>query len=139
MSASMTAQLVAYALLIASGVAASRMTLMHHSHRGSQYASEQFQRLRADSGIACRARPTQMCSIISSGSNNGIRHHSTIGHTSRSCNVWDNAAKESFFSLKTARTARMTHRTWSFLTPAELPLSRKCNPHTSAPLRSSIA
>jgi putative transposase len=26
---------------------------MYHSDRGSQYASEQFQRLMADSGIVC--------------------------------------------------------------------------------------
>jgi putative transposase len=50
--------------------------LMHHSDRGSQYVSEQFQRLMADNGIVCSM--------------------------SRSGNVWDNAAMESFFSsLKT--------------------------------------
>jgi putative transposase len=60
--------------------------LMHHSDRGSQYASEQFQRLMADSGIVCSM--------------------------SRSGNVWDNAAMESFFSsLKTERTERKTYRT----------------------------
>ena len=43
---------------------------------GSQYVSEQFQRLMADSGIVCSM--------------------------SRSGNVWDNAAMDSFFSsLKT--------------------------------------
>jgi putative transposase len=52
----------------------------------AQYTSEQFQRLRADSGIVCSM--------------------------SRSGNVWDNAAMESFFSpLKTERTARKTYRT----------------------------
>ena len=60
--------------------------LLHHSDRGSQYTSEQFQKLMADHGIACS--------------------------TSRSGNVWDNAAMESFFSsLKTERTARKTYRT----------------------------
>src|SRR5438132_12049306 len=54
--------------------------------RTSQYTSEQFQRLMADSGIVCSM--------------------------SRSGNVWDNAAMESFFSsLKTERTARKTYRT----------------------------
>ncbi|SKA29802.1 Integrase core domain-containing protein, partial [Enhydrobacter aerosaccus] len=49
-------------------------------------SSEQFQRLMADSGIVCSM--------------------------SRSGNVWDNAAMESFFSsLKTERTARKTYRT----------------------------
>jgi transposase InsO family protein len=60
--------------------------LLHHSDRGSQYTSEQFQKLMADHGIICSM--------------------------SRSGNVWDNAAMESFFSsLKTERTARKTYRT----------------------------
>jgi putative transposase len=60
--------------------------LLHHSDRGSQYTSEQFQKLMADHGVICSM--------------------------SRSGNVWDNAAMESFFSsLKTERTARKTYRT----------------------------
>ena len=52
----------------------------------AQYVSEQFQRLMADSGIVCSM--------------------------SRSGNVWDNAAMESFFSsLKTERIARKIYRT----------------------------
>src|SRR5678816_2836734 len=46
--------------------------LLHHSDRGSQYTSEQFQKLMADHGVICSM--------------------------SRSGNVWDNAAMESFFS-----------------------------------------
>ena len=60
--------------------------LIHHSDRGSQYTSDQFQRLMADHGVACSM--------------------------SRSGNVWDHAAMESFFSpLKTERTARKIYRT----------------------------
>jgi transposase InsO family protein len=60
--------------------------LLHHSDQGSQYTSEQFQRLMADNGVTCSM--------------------------SRSGNVWDNAAMESFFSsLKTERIARKTYRT----------------------------
>jgi putative transposase len=60
--------------------------LLHHSDRGSQYTSEQFQRLMADHGVVCSM--------------------------SRSGNVWDNAAMESFFSsLKTERTTRRMYRT----------------------------
>ncbi len=52
----------------------------------AQYTSEQFQKLMADHGVVCSM--------------------------SRSGNVWDNAAMESFFSsLKTERTARKTYRT----------------------------
>ena len=59
--------------------------LLHHSDQGSQYTSEQFQRLMADNDVACSM--------------------------SRSGNCWDNAAMESFFSsLKTERTARKVYR-----------------------------
>jgi putative transposase len=52
----------------------------------TQYSSEQFQTLLADHGVTCSM--------------------------SRSGNVWDNAAMESFFSsLKTERTARKVYRT----------------------------
>ena len=86
MSATMTAQLVTDALVTAIWRRGRPEALLHHSDRGSQYASEQFQRLMADHGIVCSM--------------------------SRSGNVWDNAAMESFFSsLKTERTARKTYRT----------------------------
>jgi len=52
----------------------------------AQYTSEQFQRLMADDAVVCSL--------------------------SRSGNVWDNAAMESFFSsLKTERTGNKTYRT----------------------------
>jgi putative transposase len=86
MSAGMTAQMVADALLMAAWRRGKPNELLHHSDQGSQYTSEQFQRLMADSGIVCSM--------------------------SRSGNVWDNAAMESFFSsLKTERTAGKTYRT----------------------------
>ena len=86
MRATMTAELVASALLMAIWRRGRPQALLHHSDRGSQYASEQFQRLMADHGIVCSM--------------------------SRAGNVWDNAAMESFFSsLKTERTARRTYRT----------------------------
>src|SRR5579859_2275732 len=86
MSATMTTQLVADALLMAVWRRGKPRELLHHSDQGSQYSSEQFQRLMADSGIVCSM--------------------------SRSGNVWDNAAMESFFSsLKTERTARKNYRT----------------------------
>jgi len=86
MSAGMTAQLVADALLMAVWRRGKPNELLHHSDQGSQYTSEQFQRLMADNGIVCSM--------------------------SRSGNVWDNAAMGSFFSsLKTERTARKIYRT----------------------------
>ena len=52
----------------------------------TQYTSEQFQRLLSEQGITCSM--------------------------SRSGDVWDNSAMESFFSsLKTERTARKVYRT----------------------------
>jgi putative transposase len=86
MSATMTAQLVTDALVMAIWRRGKPDALLHHSDRGSQYASDQFQRLMADHGVICSM--------------------------SRSGNVWDNAAMESFFSsLKTERTARKIYRT----------------------------
>ena len=86
MSAEMTAQFVTDALVMAIWRRGKPDALLHHSDRGSQYTSEQFQRLLADHGVVCSM--------------------------SRSGNVWDNAAMESFFSsLKTERTARKTYRT----------------------------
>jgi len=82
----MTAQLVTDALVMAIWRRGKLDALLHHSDRGSQYTSEQFQRLMADHGVVCSM--------------------------SRSGNVWDNAAMESFFSsLKTERTGRKTYRT----------------------------
>ncbi len=86
MSSSMAAQLVTDALIIAIWRRGKPDILLHHSDQGSQYTSEQFQRLMADHGITCSM--------------------------SRSGNVWDNAAMESFFSsLKTERTAAKVYRT----------------------------
>jgi putative transposase len=86
MSATMTAQLVTDALIMAIWRRGKPDALLHHSDRGSQYTSEQFQRLMADHGVTCSM--------------------------SRSGNCWDNAAMESFFStLKIERTARKTYRT----------------------------
>ena len=66
MSAGMTAQLVADALLMAVWRRGKPDALLHHSDQGSQYTSLQFQQLMAESGIICSM--------------------------SRSGTVWDNAA-----------------------------------------------
>jgi putative transposase len=86
MQATMTAQLVTDALMMAIWRRGRPDALLHHSDRGSQYASESFQRLMADHGVSCSM--------------------------SRAGNVWDNAAMESFFSsMKTERVARKVYRT----------------------------
>lgn len=85
MRSTMVAQLVADALVMAIWRRGKPEALLHHSDQGSQYSSDQFQRLMADRTITCSM--------------------------SRSGNVWDNAAMESFFSsLKTERTARKVYR-----------------------------
>ena len=82
----MTAQLVTDALVMAIWRRGRPDALLHHSDRGSQCTSEQFQRLMAEHGVVCSM--------------------------SRSGNVWDNAAMESFFSsLKTERIGNKTYRT----------------------------
>ena len=86
MSGTMTAQLVTDALIMAIWRRGKPDALLHHSDQGSQYTSEQFQRLMADNGVTCSM--------------------------SRSGNVWDNAAMESFFSsLKTERIGKKVYRT----------------------------
>ena len=83
MHPSMSARLVSDALIMALWRRGRPQQLLHHSDQGSQYTSEQFQRLLRDQGITCSM--------------------------SRRGDCWDNAAMESFFSsLKTERTSR-TH------------------------------
>jgi putative transposase len=66
-------------------IATSFVEVLRRPVESAQYTSEQFQRLMADHGVVCSM--------------------------SRSGNVWDNAAMESFFSsLKTERTARKVYR-----------------------------
>lgn len=85
MSDTMTAQLVTDALVMAIWRRGKPDALLHHSDQGRQYTSEQFQRLMADNGVTCSM--------------------------SRSGNVWDNAAMESFFSsLKTERIGKKVYR-----------------------------
>ncbi len=86
MSASMTAQLVIDALMMAIWRRGKPVALLHHSDQGSQYTAEDFQRLLADQGITCSM--------------------------SRKGECWDNAAMESFFSsLKMERTNRTRYST----------------------------
>jgi putative transposase len=86
MKAEMTAGLVIDALMMAIWRRGKPDALLHHSDQGSQYASEQFQKLMTDNGVTCSM--------------------------SRSGNVWDNAAMESFFSsLKTERIRGRVYRT----------------------------
>jgi hypothetical protein len=53
MSVEMTAQLVTDALVMAIWRRGKPDALLHHSDRGSQYTSEQFQKLLADHGVIC--------------------------------------------------------------------------------------
>ena len=86
MKAEMTAALVTDALIMAIWRRGKPDALLHHSDQGSQYTSQYFQELLAESGGTCSM--------------------------SRSGNVWDNAAMESFFSsLKTKRIRRQLYRT----------------------------
>lgn len=85
-SREMTAQLVTDALVMAIWRRGRPQELLHHSDQGSQYTSESFQRLLREQGITCSM--------------------------SRSGDVWDNAAMESFFSsLKLERCHRKVYRT----------------------------
>lgn len=86
MQSTMTARLVMDALLMAIFRRGRPKAVLHHSDQGSQYTSEDFQRLLDSHGILCSM--------------------------SRRGNCWDNAAMESFFStLKTERLSRRIYRT----------------------------
>lgn len=86
MKADRDALLVMDALMMAVWRRGKADALLHHSDQGSQYTSEQFQRLLADNGMTCSM--------------------------SRAGNVWENSAMERFFStLKTERTASKVQRT----------------------------
>ena len=86
MSQEMTAQLVTDALVMAMWRRGKPEELLHHSDQGSQYTSEMFQRLLSEHGITCSM--------------------------SRSGDVWDNSAMESFFStLKIERVYRRVYAT----------------------------
>ena len=82
----MTAQMVTDALMMAIWRRGRPRQLLHHSDLGSQYTSEPVQRFMDHNGVTCSM--------------------------SRSGNVWDNAAAESFFSsLKIERVKRKVYRT----------------------------
>ena len=86
MKPQMTAGLVTDALIMAIWRHGKPDALLHHSDQGSQYTSQHFQELLAENGVTCSM--------------------------SRSGNVWDNAAMESFFSsLKTERIRGKVYRT----------------------------
>jgi transposase InsO family protein len=79
-------QLVIDALLMALGRRQSVAGILHHSDRGSQYASKEYQNLLKEAGISCSM--------------------------SRKANCWDNAVVESFFStLKREWVQGKTYRT----------------------------
>ena len=86
MNSRMTTTLVSDALLMAIWRRGWPEEVLYHSHQGSQYTSDDFQRMLADHGIECSM--------------------------SRRGECWDNAAMESFFStLKVERVYRKTDRT----------------------------
>ena len=82
----MKKQLVIDALVMAIGHRRPAPGLLHHSDRGSQYASKDYQKL--------------------------LKKHGFIGSMSRKGDCWDNAPTESFFSsLKRERVYHKTYRT----------------------------
>jgi len=80
----MKRQLVIDALEMAIGRRHPGLGLLHHSDRGSQYASKDYQKL--------------------------LTKHGFIGSMSRKGDCWDNAPTESFFS--TLKRERVYHRTY---------------------------
>lgn len=84
MASHMRTELVSAALEMALGRRAPAADLLHHSDRGSQYASKVYRKLLDDFGITCSM--------------------------SRSGNCWDNAIVESFFA--TLKNELVYRRPW---------------------------
>ena len=61
MKMDMTAQLVIDALMMAIWRRGKPDALLHHSDQGSQYTSEQFQRLMTDNGVSCSMSRSGNC------------------------------------------------------------------------------
>jgi len=78
-------ELVSAAFTMALGRRQPPKALVHHSDRGSQYASAVYQRL--------------------------LRAHGIVGSMSRAGNCWDNAVVESFFA--TLKTELIDRRSWA--------------------------
>lgn len=83
MQPTMTSALVTDALMMAVWRRGQPETLLHHSDQGSQYTSEEFQRLLTGLGVTCSM--------------------------SRSGNCWDNAVMESFFSTMKIERCHRQH------------------------------
>ena len=92
MASHMRTELVEQALLNALAWRAPAARLVHHSDRGSQYASDTYRKLLEQHGIECSM--------------------------SRKGNCWDNAVMESFFGSYKQEWAH--HQRWSGLSDARL-------------------
>jgi putative transposase len=92
MAAHMRTELIESALLNALTARAPAAKLVHHSDRGSQYASETYQDLLEEYGIECSM--------------------------SRKGNCWDNAVMESFFG--TYKQEWANHHRWSGLSDSRV-------------------
>jgi len=91
----MRTELVLEALARATGERATSTLLVHHSDRGSQYASEHYRAALAAQGITCSM--------------------------SRPGNCWDNAVVESFFA--TLKTELIDRQSWATRSQAQLAIT----------------
>jgi putative transposase len=82
MSSRMTAQLLTDALVMAVWRRGRPEALLHHSDQGSQYASQQFQRLLAAHGITCSMSRSGDVFDYVERFHNPRRRRSTLGYLS---------------------------------------------------------
>ena len=119
MSATMTAELVTDALVMAIWRRGRPRELLHHSDRGSQYTSEQCQRLMAEHGV--------VCSLLALGQRLGQRGHGELlllpqdradggqGLPTRD----DQARADVFDYIERFYNPRRRHSTLGYLSPVE--------------------
>ena len=101
MSAEMTAQLVTDALVMAIWRRGKPDALLHHSDRGSQYTSEQFQKLMAGHGVICSMSRSGNVGIMPRWRASSLRSKPSAQHARRigcvtkprlTCSITSNAS-----------------------------------------------
>jgi len=104
MQSSMVAQLVSDAMLMAIWRRRPSADLLHHSDRGSQYSSEQFQQLLAEHGV--------LCSMSRSGNRKVYRTR-------------DDARADVFDYIERFYNPRRRHSTLDYLSPLDYEQQRR--------------
>ena len=118
MQATMTAQLVTDALVMAIWRRGKPEAVLHHSDRGSQYTSEPFQRLLADHGVTCSmSRSGNVLGQCRDGELLLLAEDRT--HGGKTYRTRDQAKADVFDYIERFYNPRRRHSTLGYLSPME--------------------